>query len=380
MKKHSILIALAALLFALCSVPSWAQTAQVRGKVIGQDGNPVVGAQVVYSDPATGRSYKYKTDKKGEYSAIGLQFATYQVTITSPSGDQLFNRKRIPVGPNPEENVLAVDLSKNPPPDAGQESTGGGAATGGGQEKTEQPKLTKEQQERMDAARAQRTKSINQNNIISQVNAAMQAKNYEEASNGLKQLIQMEPNKYEFYSGLGTAQLNMGQFEDALQNLEKGIQLAQNPTDPKQDPVKAKAAVGQMLTEEGNAYLKLKKNKEALESFEKATALDPNPATAYYNLCATQYNTGNMEGAAAACDKAIAADPTKADAYFIKGSAMYGSGKLDKDGKYTVPPGATEALNKYLELSPTGAHAADVKAMLDAVGAKIETTYHGKKK
>ncbi|HXB20751.1 MAG TPA: tetratricopeptide repeat protein [Candidatus Solibacter sp.] len=379
MKKHSILMALAALLFALCSVPSWAQTAQVRGKVIGQDSNPVVGAQVVYLDADTGRSYKYKTDKKGEFSAIGLQFANYQVTITSPSGEQLFSRKRIAVGPNPEENVLSVDLSKNPPPAAGQESSGGTTGAGG-QEKTEQPKLTKEQQAQMEALRAKRAQAINQNNIISQVNAAMQAKNYEEASTGLRQLIQTDPNKYEYYSGLGTAQLNLGQYEDAVQTLDKGIQLAENPTDPKQDPAKAKAAAGQMLTNLGNAYLKLKKNKEAVESFEKAASLDPNPGTAYYNLCATQYNTGNMEGAAAACDKAIAADPTKADAYFIKGSSMYGSGKLDKEGKYSVPPGTAEALNKYLELAPTGAHAADVKAMLEAVGAKIETTYHGKKK
>lgn len=383
MKKHSILMALAALLFALCSVPSWAQTAQIRGKVIGQDGQPVVGAQIIYSDPTTGRSYKYKTDKKGEFSAIGLQFAVYQVTITNLAGDQLFNRKQIQVSPNPEENVLTVDLSKNPAPAVGEQGAGGDTTTTAEAKAKDPAKMTKEEKaelEKLAAAKAQRAKAIGQNAIITQVNNAMQAKNYEEAATGLKTLIQMEPNRFEFYNGLGTAQLNLGQFEDAVQTLDKGIQVAQNPTDPKQDPAKAKAAVGQMLTSQGNAYLKLKKNKEAVASFEKAASLDPNPSIAYYNLCATQYNTGNMEGAAAACDKAIAADPTKADAYFIKGSSLYGSGKLDKDGKYTVPPGTADALNKYLELAPTGAHAADVKAMLEAVGAKIETTYHGKKK
>src|SRR5207302_818412 len=135
MKKHSIFVALAAMLFALCSLPSQAQTGQIRGKVIGQDGQPVAGAQVVYSDPSTGRTYKYKTDKKGEFSAIGLQYSTYQVTITSPSGEQLFSRKRITVGGNPDENVLDVDLAKNPPPAQGQESTaGGGGDTGGNTE------------------------------------------------------------------------------------------------------------------------------------------------------------------------------------------------------------------------------------------------------
>lgn len=376
MKKHSILVALAAMLFALCSLPAQAQTAQVRGKVIGQDGKPVVGAQVVYFDNGNGRNYKYKTDKKGEYSAIGIQYSTYEVTITGPSGEPIFHRKRVDVGGDSDANVIEVDLAKNPPPAPGQESTPG-SDTGG---KGEQPKMTKEQQAQLDAIKAQRAKAMNQNAIISQVNAAMQAKNYEEAATGLKQLIQTEPNRYEYYSGLGTAQLNLGQYEDAVQTLDKGIQLAQTPTDSKEDPAKVKATIGQMLTNQGNAYLKLKKTNEAVGAYEKAAALDPNPGTAYFNLCATMYNTGNMEGAVGACDKAIAADPTKADAYFIKGSSLYGSGKLDKDGKYVPPPGTAEALNKYLELAPTGSHVADVKAMLDALGVKIETIYHGKKK
>jgi len=59
---------------------------------------------------------------------------------------------------------------------------------------------------------------------------------------------------------------------------------------------------------------------------------------------------------------------------------MYGDGKLDSAGKYTVPPGTAEALNKYLELAPDGAHAADVKAMLEAIGAKIETSFGKTKK
>lgn len=375
MKKHSIFMALAAMLLELCSLPAQAQTGQVHGKVIGQDGQPVAGAQVVYADTQTGRSYKYKTDKKGEYSAIGLQYSmTYEVTITSPSGEQLFHRKNIVVGGNPEDNVISVDLQKNPPPAPGQDSP-----PPGDNGKGEPPKMTKEQQAQLEAIRQQRAKAVNQNNIISQVNAAIQARNWEEASTGLKQLIQAEPNHYEYYSGLGNAQLNLGQYEDAVQTLEKGIQLAQNP-DPKDDPAKAKATIGQMLTNEGNAYLKLKKNSEAIAAYEKAAALDPNPGTAYFNICATMYNTANMEGAVVACDKAIAADPTKADAYFIKGSSLYGSGKLDKDGKYVPPPGTAEALNKYLELAPSGAHAADVKAMLDALGVKIETTYKTKKK
>jgi tetratricopeptide (TPR) repeat protein len=198
----------------------------------------------------------------------------------------------------------------------------------------------------------------------------------------------MDPNRWQFFSALGNSHANLGQYDEAIQSYEKGIQVAQNvlagtvkdPKNPDADPVKAKTGLSQMLQQEGNSYLKLKKNPEAIAAFEKAAALDPNPGAAYFNICATQYNSGNTEGAVAACNKAIAADPNRADAYFIKGSLMVGQGTQGKDGKYTVPDGTAEALNKYLELAPDGPHANDVKEMLQVIGAKIETNYKAKKK
>jgi hypothetical protein len=79
------------------------------------------------------------------------------------------------------------------------------------------------------------------------------------------------------------------------------------------------------------------------------------------------------------CDKAIAADPTKADAYFIKGSALFGDARIE-NGKMVLPDGAMQALQKYLELAPSGSHVTDVKAMLTSVGQTIETTYQNRKR
>lgn len=86
-----------------------------------------------------------------------------------------------------------------------------------------------------------------------------------------------------------------------------------------------------------------------------------------FNACAILYNSGKMDEAIVACDKAIALDPNKADAYFVKGSALFGNGKVGAGGKYEVPPGTIEALDKYLELAPDGGHAPDVHAMLDSL-------------
>ena len=54
--------------------------------------------------------------------------------------------------------------------------------------------------------------------------------------------------------------------------------------------------------------------------------MDPNPGTAYFNLCATLYNQGDMQGAISAFDRAITADPLKTDAYFIKGVRVIWNG------------------------------------------------------
>jgi tetratricopeptide (TPR) repeat protein len=116
----------------------------------------------------------------------------------------------------------------------------------------------------------------------------------------------------------------------------------------------------------GNVYLRLKRTDDAIAAYTKAAPLASDPGLAYFNLCAILYNTGQTDGALAACNKAIAADPGRADAYFVKGSVLVAQSTV-KDGKAIAPPGTIEALQKYLELAPNGPHAKDVRDMLDHV-------------
>jgi tetratricopeptide (TPR) repeat protein len=223
------------------------------------------------------------------------------------------------------------------------------------------------------AAKEQNDKALAANALITQYKAAVQDKQWQQAADLSKQLIETDPSSWVFRQGLGSAQMYLGQYDDAVKSFEAGIKLAvaaMNSKMPGTEIAKTKAGIGSMLTNEGNCYLKLKKNDLAVAAYSKAAEMDANPAVAYFSLCAVQYNTGNMDGALAACDKAIAADPKKADAYFIKGSAMFGNGKLDGNNKYVVPPGTVETLKKYLELAPNGGHVEDVKAMLDSLGIK----------
>ncbi len=201
--------------------------------------------------------------------------------------------------------------------------------------------------------------SENQNALVAKAQAALDAKQWPDAEAALKQLSASEP-RWEYFEALGAAQFNQGHYADSLGSYQHAIDLAGKNASP--------AAIAQMYTTIGNANLKLKKNDAAIAAYNKAAALSPNPAVAYFNLCATMFNMGQPAAKTVpACDKAIAADPKKADAYFVKGSALYGEGALDKSNKFVPPPGALEALKQYLVLAPDGPHAQDVKAMFDAL-------------
>jgi tetratricopeptide (TPR) repeat protein len=172
---------------------------------------------------------------------------------------------------------------------------------------------------------------------------------------------------WQTYQSLGDQQLNRAEYSEAIISYEKAVELASKATDSPANADKTNArrnAIAKMLTSEGNAYLKLRKNDDAIRLYTRAAEASPNPALAYFNLCATAYNLGDTERAISACRKSIEADPRKADAYFVLGSCLFANGKFDKDNHYIVPPGTLEVLNKYLELAPDGAHAADVKQML----------------
>jgi len=358
MKNKLTYAAITTLLFLATAATAWSQA--TAGKVQGtitDGGKPLANAEVVLTNTANGRTIKMKTDKNGQVSGVGVPFGDYNEEVTDAAGQKRFKGQVRIQGEGGAVDNISVEVT------SGKPGTG----------------PSKEELEKM---KTERDKAINENTLIAQLNPALQAKDWATAEPILTKLIAMNPNRWDYQQALGNAQFSEGKFDEAVATFEKAIPVAENATktDPKADPAKAKAGVAQMLTNEGNAYLKLKKNDKAIEAYTKAASMDPNPGTAYFNICATQYNSGNTQGALVACDKAIAADPNRADAYFIKGSLMVGDSKLDKEGKLEAPAGTSEALNKYLELAPDGPHANDVKAMLQAIGAKVETSYHEKKK
>src|SRR5947209_6611459 len=141
--------------------------------------------------------------------------------VFNATGESVFKRSKIQItGEGGAATEFKIDVSDTAKTNLGMANEAGtkpssGNAAGG------QPKYTKEQ---IEAMKAQNTKAQSQNTLISQAVNAINAKQWQEAITPLQQLIAADPNRYEFYQSLGEAQFNLGQYDEAVQNFEKGIQ------------------------------------------------------------------------------------------------------------------------------------------------------------
>jgi len=205
-------------------------------------------------------------------------------------------------------------------------------------------------------------------------NALTNNNKIEAAIEKCKQSIAEDPTQWEPYQVLGGALNTANKPADALEIYEKGVAAAKKALADKPDSPQAKAGLGQMLNSEGNLLAQQKKYDEAIGIFNQAAEVAAYPAMPYFNVCAIYYNLKRATDAIAACERAITSDPTLSDAYYIKATVLFGQGHAE-NGKYVVPPGTSESLNKYLEYAPFGQHASAVRDMIDKLNEEIEPAY-----
>src|SRR6476620_12636325 len=116
MKRNAIVLTLGALLFAVGLLMARAQTigAQAEGKVT-QDGKPFANAPVVFTNTDTGKTYKTKTDKNGEFQMLGVPYGSYEVNVLNEKGEKLSSDKTsLGTGNTSSRNILEINAAKEP--------------------------------------------------------------------------------------------------------------------------------------------------------------------------------------------------------------------------------------------------------------------------
>ena len=381
MKERLVVLVLIGLLIVACVPSALAQSAgTVKGVCRDQEGKPITGAQVEWSNLDNGRKYVLKTNNKGEYFSLGVTTGKYNVRLLQGS-NEIFHFNGVNVGL--DETTLDFDLKKEQ----------AAAAAGVG--------LTPEQLKQQEEQRAKVTKENNTikslNDKLSAAKTAADAGDFATAVSTMADATQMDPNRDLLWAKLGDYTLSAASkqtdaaaksksYDDAVTDYQKAVELKQKSLDT--DPKKADATkiLAQYYNNLGQAQAKSGKTDDAAKSYEQAAQLDPTGAGQYYfNLGAilTNANTTNdakmRQAAVDAFDKAIAADPNRADAYYWKATNLIGAATLQGD-KMVAPPGTAEAFQKYLDLQPTGPHADEAKAMLASLGATVETSFGTNKK
>lgn len=376
MKQRLLMLMLVVVVAALCVPPVFAQaTGTVKGVCKDMEGKPIVGANLEWSNTDNGRKYNLKTNKKGEYFSLGIEIGKYKVTLTQDA-KQLDQVNNFPVGG--DEVTLDFDLKKSQV------------------EAAQQKGITPEQLKQMQEQQAKAAKETNTvkalNEKLAVANQAMQTGDFETAVNTLNEATQMDPTRDLLWARLGDAHLSSApkqtdpaekakRYSDAVSDYQKAVDLKKQSmaASPKPDDAKNLAAYYNNL---GQAEARTGQLDESVKAYDQAATINPpGAAQYYYNQGAVLTNSGKVDEANAAFDKSIAADPNKAEAYYQKGVNLINKATTDpKTGKVIPAPGTAEALNKYLELQPTGQFAEGAKGMLQYIGSSIETSYGSKKK
>jgi len=372
MVKKIWAISLFCMLLALGARPAAAQFGQMTGSVIGEDGQPAANMVVAIDRDDIKGHYEVKTDKNGKFFHAGLPLGRFTVSVMK-DGKKLFSQGNV------QTRLSApVDVPIN----LREERARTEAQAAGLQIPAEQGgKLTEEQMKAIEAASKERDEAIKKRQeLMSKFGAAMEAmknKDFDTAITTFQAASEVDPTQHVIFAQLGEAYSGKaGQSKDSAQKKE----FLTKSTDAYKKAIEIKADDASYHNNYALALVNLGQVQEAQAELMKAAQIDTaNAGQYYFNLGAVLVNTGHMQEAADAFRKSTEASPTSADGYYQLGVTLIGMATLDpKTGAMLPPPGTQEALQKYLELAPTGKDAAAAQSLLDTLNAAVPTAVGAK--
>lgn len=367
-RLKTVALSAAALLIFACS--AFAQVSSLEGDVKDENGQPLKGALVKIDRLDIKGHYQVKTDKKGHYFHTGLPLGTYKITLEVDGKDvDNVNNVRTSLGDSTPINFNLQETKKR------QQSLQQAAASGT-LTKEQERGMSAEQKAALEKATKEREQALAKNkqlnDAFNQGMTAMQGKQWDAAIDAFNKANTMDPKQVVIWAHLADAYMQAGTQKtgaDQQAAYDKGLDAYSKAIELKPDDAS-------YHNNYALALVKIKKIPEAQAELTKAAQIDPqNAGKYYYNLGAVMVNTGQNEAAGQAFKKAIELDPNYADAQYQYGMYLLGQAKVTPDGKVIPADGTKEALQKYLELKPTGPFADSAKGALASIEGSVATTY-----
>lgn len=302
---------------ALWAAPGYAQTGQVKGKVVDVKNQPVEGAKItIEMTEGMTRKHETKTNRRGEYIQIGLQVGVYNITAEKDGLSQSFKQK---IGLDMSE----VNFTLRP--------GGSGDMSAEDRKKAE--------------ARLAAVKTAFEAGV-----ALSNEGKHDEAIAKFNEVIAVAPKCTECYLNIATVQTRKKDYDAAEAAYKKAIEINPNSAD----------AYNGLAT----LYNQQKKFDQAAEASAQAQKLGAGAAgggasaSAAFNQGVIAWNAGKIPEAKKSFEEAVRLDPKMAEAQYWLGMAHVNEGKL---------PEAAKFFEEYLKLAPTGQYAETAKSVLASI-------------
>ncbi len=313
-KEKAILGFFCAFIFMLVSVHYAAAQAgrgkaRLAGNVIDEEGNPVASAKI--SLDLLGRettSRETSTNKKGEWSFMGLGSGNWRITATAEGYIETFRDIFVSqIGRNPKVSITMKKIVE--------------------------------------------THSLADDlGLIEKAGDLFKERQFEEALSLLLQFLENNPEAYMTRINIGDCYKEMGEYDKAEAEYDLAMEAAQ--TDEKMgEEMIAKATAGK-----GDIYLKKGEFEQAQELFKKSIELLPDNEILAYNVGEIYFSNRNLEEAIAYYGIAIKIKPDWSLPYYRQGLVY-----LNKEDYSN----AEANFKKFLEIDPGSELASSVRGMLD---------------
>jgi tetratricopeptide (TPR) repeat protein len=314
--KKSVVIAFGLLLTAgLALGQAGRGVGRLGGVVIDLEGNPIVGASVsVQFTREANLKFEGKTDKKGEWSFLGLGTGAWTLTAVAAGYDPVTESVQVSqLNVNPK---IVVRLRKATRP--------GGAFVD--DEKTLE--------------------------ILEKGNQLYKDGKFDEAIVVFQEFKALNPKAYQVDLNIADCLREKGEFDKAVETYNGVItQAAADLVVGREIVAKAQAGIG-------NTYLKQNKIQEAQDYFRKSIENSPKDEVLAYNVGEIYFSNANMDEALKYFGLAAQITPEWPDPYLKLGYVYLNKGDNAS---------AITQLEKFLTLEPEGERAGLARNILNAI-------------
>jgi tetratricopeptide (TPR) repeat protein len=334
--------------------------AQISGTCFDAKGQPLVGAEVRFRSPLTGRNFKVTTDANGTFFYIAAFPDFYDVQVLK-KGKLLSRFERLEVRWSSRPLLMEFDLAQGTAKITFQTIAPEVFST-----MDMAPKLPESiEGQSKDLATV---KAINEK--LAMAKSFGNQGDWQGAIDILRAAAETDPARDLPWALLGNAywnaalkspQTSEAALEQSVQAYERAISLR---------------PVGAYYNNLGQAYAKLKRPDEAVMEFRKAAKLDPEHRAAYefntgavfFNEMEKQENPRTSEYLQKAIDafgEVTSLNPQNDEAHYLKGICLLRRAASSAgNASYSE---VVIAFRRYLELAPGGRYAGEVKSMLQGL-------------